>query len=267
MKIPLIGLGTYKLLGDDCIRAVKMALDIGYRHFDTAFAYENHKAIAEAISGFDRSSLFLTTKLAIGLGQIDDSNIETSLEIAVDTALKELRTDYIDLLLIHWPDKTRPIDRILLAMHKLVEKGKIQSPGVSNYTIRHLQDAYDAGLSIPYNQVEFHPYLYQKELLDFARAHGTELIAYRSFGGGKLIDQEPLFTSIGEKYGKTPSQVILRWTIQKNIPVIPKASSKKHLEENFALQDFALNSSEEAALDRLNKNFRYCISEWNEFDY
>lgn len=267
MKIPLIGLGTYKLIGKECTHAVKTALEIGYRHFDTAFAYENHKEIAAGIKGFDRSSLFLTTKLAIGLSQIDDQNVEASLEVAVDTALKELGTDYIDLLLIHWPDRARPIEKILDAMHGLALKGKIRSPGVSNYTKRHLQDAYDAGLAIPYNQVEFHPYLYQKDLLDFAKAHETQLIAYRSFGGGKLIDKEPLFATIGKKYQKTPSQVILRWTIQKNIPVIPKASSKKHLEENFAIQDFVLTPSEEAALDALNQNFRYCASEWNEFDY
>ncbi|NGX27145.1 MAG: putative oxidoreductase [Chlamydiae bacterium] len=246
---------------------MKEALEIGYRHFDTAFAYENHKEIAKGIKGFDRKSLFITTKLAIGLGQIDDRKIEKSVEAACDLALKELNLEYLDLLLIHYPDRNRPLEQILEAMHALVDKGKIRYPGVSNYTKHHLQDAYDAGLSVPFNQVEFHPYFYQKDLLEFARKNGTELIAFRSFGKGELIHKEPLFAEIAKAHGKTPAQVVLRWVMQKKIPVIPKASSKKHLLENFSLFDFVLTPSEEEKIDMLNKNFRYCESDWNEFDY
>lgn len=253
-------------MGQQCIGIITEALDIGYRHFDTAFAYQNHKEIGKAIQSFDRSSLFISTKLAIGLTQIDDHHIDRSMEAACDLALKELKIDYLDLLMIHWPDRKRPLEAILAAMHKLVEKGKLRFPGVSNYTKHHLQDAYDAGLSVPFNQVEFHPYLYQKDLLDFARAHGTELIAYRPFGKGELL-QEPLFKEIGKRHEKTPAQVVLRWCIQKGIPVIPKASSAKHLEANIDVFDFALSTEEESAIDLLNKNARYCLIEWNEFEY
>ncbi|NGX59739.1 MAG: putative oxidoreductase [Chlamydiae bacterium] len=266
-KIPLIGLGTYLLTGKTCTKIVEEALEIGYRHIDTAFAYQNHKEIAKAIKGFDREKLFITSKLAVGLEQINDQNIEKSVEAACDLALKELQIEYLDLLLIHWPDRTRPLEQILAAMHTLVHKEKIRFPGVSNFTKHHLQDAYDAGVAVPFNQVEFHPYLYQKELLDFGREHGTELIAYRPFGKGLLMDQDHLFAEIGKVHGKTPAQVILRWIIQKKVPVIPKASSTKHLLENFALFDFSLSSSEEAKLDAINKNCRFCETDWNEFDY
>lgn len=264
MEIPLIGLGTYSLREKECTEIVKMALDIGYRHIDTAFAYENHKAIAKGIKNFNREKLFLTTKLWM---RQEVSNVEKAVEELCDQALNELNCEYLDLLLIHWPDRALPMEAILEAMFQLVDKGKIRSPGVSNYTIHHLQDAYDAGLKVPYNQVEFHPYLYQKELLEFSKLHGTQLIAYRPFGKGKLLQEEPLFKEIGEHHNKTSAQVILRWILQKNIPIIPKASSQTHLIENFNLFDFELTSEEEAQMDQLNKNYRFCTGDWNEFNY
>ncbi|HSX12720.1 MAG TPA: aldo/keto reductase [Rhabdochlamydiaceae bacterium] len=265
LKIPVIGLGTYKLLGATCVKVVKEALDIGYRHFDTAQVYENHKAVAEGLQGFDRSTLFITSKLA--LEQVDDDRITQSVTEACDLALKELKTDYLDLYLIHWPDHQRPMVKILEAMQGLKKTGKVRHVGVSNYTIHHLQDALDAKLAIECNQVEFHPYLYQKELLEFCNRHQICLCAYRPFGQGKLLEDEPLFAKIGKKYGKSAAQVILRWCIQKNIPVIPKSSSKKRLAENFAIFDFSLSQKEMQLLDELNKNYRYCVPECEDFDY
>lgn len=189
------------------------------------------------------------------------------MEKALDLALQELRVDYIDLLLIHWPIRERPLEAIFAAMQKLTEKDKLRFAGVSNYTKHHLQDAYDAGLSVPFNQVEFHPYLYQKDLLEFAASHGTRLIAYRPFGKGRLMEEEPLFEKIAKNHRKTPAQVILRWCIQKDVPVIPKASSREHLRENLDLFDFALSAEEEASIDQIDKFIRYCESDWNEFDY
>ncbi|NGX40170.1 MAG: putative oxidoreductase [Chlamydiae bacterium] len=274
MKIPLIGLGTWGLWGAECERIVRLALEIGYCHIDTAFAYENHKQIAKAIRGFPREELFLTTKFALGqvtktmtLSQVDDKRILKSLEKTCDKALKELGTDYLDALLIHWPNRERPIVEILAAMHRLADKGKIRYPGVSNYTIHHLQDAYDAGLSVPFNQVEFHPHLYQKELLDFCQSHGTQLIAYRPFGKGKLLGEEPLFAELGQKYGKSPAQIILRWIIQKKVPVIPKASSEDHLRENFTIEDFSLSEEEEKSIDLLDQQKRYTNPTWGDFKY
>lgn len=274
MEIPLVGLGTWELRGKECRKVVEQALAIGYRHFDTAFAYENHKDIAKGIKGFPREQIFITTKLALGqvtsklsLSHVNDENIKASVEKTCNKALKELNTDYLDLFLIHWPERTRPLEKILEAMTDLIEKKKIRYVGVSNYTIHHLQDAYDANLKVDFNQVEFHPYLFQKELWEFCKKHRTRLVSYRPFGKGQLLQEEPLFEEIGKKYGKTAAQVVLRWITQKNIPVIPKASSEKHLQENLHIFDFTLTPSEEEQINTLNRNYRYADVEWAEFDY
>lgn len=256
--MPLIGLGTYKLTGSECRKVVEMALDIGYRHIDTAISYENHSEIGKGIKGFERGELFITSKFFLDqAGSVDE---------ICNRVLKELKTDYLDLMLIHWPDLSKPMDKILEDLKKVVETGKIRSYGVSNFTQHHLQDMYDAGLKIPYNQVEFHPYLYQKQLLEFCLKNGTQLVSYRPLGKGELV-KEFVFAEIGDKYGKTPAQVILRWVIQQGIPVIPKASGEKHLRENFSIFDFELTEAEMLKINGLNRNLRYCKTEGNEFDY
>lgn len=261
----MIGLGTYELLGAACSRIVEEALEIGYRHIDTAHVYGNHHAIGKGIKSFPREKLFITSKIA--LDQIDDQDVEGSIGKACDLALSELDTPYLDLYLIHWPDRKRPLEQMLEAMNGLISKGKIRHAGVSNYTIHHLQDGLKMGLKIEANQVEFHPYLYQKELLKFCNQNQIRLIAYRPFGKGKLLQENPLFNEIGKKYRKSGAQVILRWLVQKDVPVIPKASSKKHMAENFAIFDFALTEKEMQSIDELNKNHRYCDPDWEEFNY
>lgn len=260
VEMPLIGLGTYRLIGKECQNAVAMALDIGYRHIDTALAYENHSEIAKGIKGVKREELYITSKFF--LDRVDGKRV---VDVA-DLVLKELKIDYLDLLLIHWPDRSRPMEIILADLAKVVETGKIRSYGVSNYTEHHLQDVYRTGLKVPYNQVEFHPYLTQKKLLQFCQKNGTQVIAYRSLGKGKLL-KEPIFIEIGKKYGKTPAQVILRWVVQQGIPVIPKASSEKHLRENFNIFDFELTEEDMLKIDGLNRDHRYCDTDWADFDY
>lgn len=255
-SLPLVGLGTWDLRGKECTEVVKKALDLGYRHIDTAIIYENHQAIGKAISDFPRDELFITSKFLLDL----------DLEEACDQALSELKVNYLDLFLIHSPDRNKPMIEILRQMQKLKERGMIRHFGVSNFNIHHLQDILDAGISLSVNQVEFHPYLYQKELWDFCKRHGIQLIAYRSLGKGALI-KDPLFSKIGDYYKKTAAQVILRWVIQKGIPVIPKASSLKHLKENISLFDFSLTDNEMEEIDHLNRNQRFCISDWSDFNY
>lgn len=263
-NLPQIGLGTWELRGRECTKVVTEALDIGYRHIDTSHDYENHKAIAKAIADVDRSKLFITSK--IELEQVNKRSVQTSVVHACDLALKELDTDYLDLYLIHWPDRAYPLSEILHSMQELVTKGKILRAGVSNFTIHHLEDLKRDGLTPFANQVEFHPYLYQKELLDYCRKHNITLIAYRPFGKGKIL-HEPLFAKIGKAHKKSPSQVILRWLIQQEIATIPKGSSPKHLRENFEIFDFSLNASEMKEIDALNKNERFCMPEEPEFNY
>lgn len=266
MNLPQIGLGTWELRGDACTRVVELALDIGYKHIDTAHLYENHSAIKKALKRVNRKELYITSKISVD-EQVDIHKVEKSVQKACEQALKELGTDYLDLYLIHWPRQPFPLEQIFLAMEKLVDQGKISKAGVSNYTIHHLQDLARAGATPFANQVEFHPYLNQKELLDYCRSHGIQLIAFRPFGKGQLLKDEPLFAQIGKKYHKTGAQVILRWFIQKQIPVIPKASSEKHLRENFEIFDFTLQADEISYIDRLHQNKRYCGAESPEYLY
>ncbi len=263
-KIPPIGLGTWELRGKECTKVVEEALQLGYRHIDTAHVYENHKDIRQAIADWDRDSLFITSKLS--LDQVDQDQVEKSVEKAIDLALHELGTDYLDLYLIHWPDRAYPLTQIYRALEKAREKRKIHVAGVSNFTLHHLEDLLKEGCKVEANQVEFHPYLYQKTLWDFCKSHAIQLVSYRSLGKGKLI-HEAIFKEIGSRYQKTPAQVILRWLVQKEIPVIPKASSKKHLQENMEIFDFALSDEEMSQLDSMNQNKRFAMADEPEFNY
>ena len=266
MKLPEIGLGTWELRGDECTKAVQLGLELGYRHIDTAHLYENHRAIQKAIAGFDREKIYITSKLAIE-EQIDPDNIENSVQKACEQALRELGIDFLDLYLIHSPNREYPLSKIFMAMERLVDLGKIRKAGVSNYNMHHLEDLRKQDC-IPFaNQVEFHPYLNQKELLDYCHSHQIKLIAYRPFGKGKMLAEEPLFDLIGAKYRKSGAQVILRWFIQKKIPVIPKASSSQHLKQNLEVFDFALTQEEMAQLDALDQQKRYCRADNPEFTY
>lgn len=266
MELPLIGLGTWELRGVECTRVVQSALDLGYQHLDTAHIYENHQAIRKAIQGRDRTRLYLTSKIAAG-DQVNPANVKDSVRKACEQALQELGTDYLDLYLIHFPNRAVPLEQVFLSMEALREEGKIIRAGVSNYTIHHLEDLRKAGGKPFANQVEFHPYLDQKELLDYCRAHQIRLISFRSFGKGKLLKEEPLFDAIGSKYHKTGAQVILRWLIQQEIAVIPKTTSPKHLKQNLEIFDFSLTEEEMKKLSDLNQNKRYCLTNNPEFEY
>jgi 2,5-diketo-D-gluconate reductase B len=263
-KMPAVGLGTWKLKGDECVRVVRDALDLGYRHIDTAHVYENHEAVKKGIEGYNREELFLTSKIAVEL--INAKSVLGSVKKRCESALEELGTDYLDLYLIHAPDRNYPLLEIFAAMQSLVRDGKVCSIGVSNFTIHHLEDFTREGLRPSVNQVEFHPYLYQKELWQFCQSEGIQLVSYRSFGKGALLD-EPIFKEIGKRHKKSAAQVILRWLYQKEIPSIPKASSKERLKENISIFDFALDPKEMEDLDGLNQNKRFCKAEDTEFNY
>jgi diketogulonate reductase-like aldo/keto reductase len=260
MHIPPIGLGTWELRGKECTEIVKEALELGYRHIDTAHSYENHRAIQEGMEGYERGDLFLTSKIALE-EEVEKKAITASVEKACSRALRELGTDYLDLYLIHWPYEDFPLEEIYSSLEKLVQQGKAKRVGVSNFGIRFLDRLRKVGLHPSANQVEFHPYLYQKELLDYCLRHHIQLIAYRPFGKGKLLREEPLFKTLGEEYGKTGAQVVLRWLFQMGIPAVPKASSAKHLKENLEIFDFELSAAEMKKIGALHKNKRYCHPE------
>jgi diketogulonate reductase-like aldo/keto reductase len=256
-KIPAIGLGTWELRKEKCYAMVRKALDIGCRHIDTAFNYDNQTIIGEAIRGFARDELFLTSKVLLSQGDI---------EVICELCLKELAVDYLDCYLIHWPDRTKPMWHIVEQMEHLKRQGKILQYGVSNFTIAHLKDMQKLGATIFCNQVEFHPYLYQKELWDFCKEQKIELVAYRPLGKGALLE-DPIVCQIGKKYQKTSAQILLRWVYQKGIPFVVKTSSEYRLQENFSILDFSLDDADVAALDALNSGKRFCNQSWSDFGY
>ncbi len=241
IKIPALGLGTWQLRGKECAASVAAALGMGYRHVDTAQIYENESEVGEGIKKSDvtRGDIFLTTK--VWMDRLHDGDLQKS----VDESLKRLKTDYVDLLLIHWPVDDVPFAEQLKALQDVQKKGKAKLIGVSNFTVAQLKQVTDQIKAvIATNQVEYHPYLSQKPVLDFCRTHGMFLTAYSPIARG-AVAKDKTIQEIAKKHGKTPGQVTLRWLIQQgNVAAIPKAASEKHLKENFEIFDFKLADDE-----------------------
>lgn len=261
-EIPLMGFGTYPMKGDECRQAVETALECGYRHLDTADAYGNHDAVAEAVaaSGVPREELFLTSKI------MRDRLRHDEFLRAGDRILKELRTDYLDLLLIHWPNNEIPMEETLRAMARLLDEGKIRAAGVSNFTVKRLGRALALDLApISVNQVEYHPFLNQKGLHRFCEENGVVVTAYSPLAQGKVAE-DPTLQRIAERLGRTASQVTLRWLFQRGIVAIPKASSRKHAESNLGVLDFELSLDDFNAIDNLGRWERLITWDVADFD-
>ena len=254
VDVPEIGLGTYKLLGRAGEQAVKTALSLGYRHIDTAQDYKNEEMVGAVLkkSHVDRDELFITTKVAI-------QHLEPKKLLATtEQSLLDLDMDYVDLLLIHWPNPEVDISKTLDAMLTLRDQGKVTHLGVSNFPLGLLKEAQEEiTQAIFCNQVEYHALLGQFDLLDYAAENDMMLTAYSPLGQGKLLEV-PLLNQLGEKYGKTSSQIALRWLIeQEQVVVIPKASSREHLEQNIDIYDFELEDEDFYAIDELDKTQRF----------
>lgn len=259
-ECPTLGLGTFEQTGDKCTGVVKVAIELGYRHIDTAQVYENHAQIKEGIKGFPREELFMASKLQWDFLEPD------LVEPNCDKILQELGCDYLDLFMIHWPNKEKAFVDVFAKMLELKEKGKILNAGVSNFTIHHLQDILDQGLKIAVNQVEFHPYLYQKDLLEFCQKNKIALTCYSPLARGNILHDETMI-DIGKRYDKSPSQISLRWLLQKGTIVIPKGSSEEHLKQNLEVFDFILTDDEMTKIDSLNQSKRFIEPPIHEFDY
>ncbi|NLE02174.1 MAG: aldo/keto reductase [Fibrobacter sp.] len=260
-SIPILGLGTWLVTGRECFDAVLTALECGYTHIDTASAYENEDDIGKAIieSGIERSSLFLTTKIWYQKLRFNDV-IEQCKQ-----SLDKLRTDYIDLLLIHWPNKFIPLQETFDAFERLVEERKVRSIGVSNFTIPHLQEALKSTvLPIAANQIEFHPFFFQKEVLDFCNKNDIAVIAYSPLAHGKVF-QSDILKSIANQKKCEPSQLALAWLMQKNIIVIPKASTEEHIKSNLESLSIVLNDTEIEQIDSIPRGNRIINPSWAEF--
>ena len=242
--IPAIGLGTWPMKGEECREAVETALDLGYRHLDSAQMYGNEAAVGDAIdaSTVDREEIFLVTKVRRGHLQ-RDSLLETTGE-----SRDRLGTT-IDMLLIHSPSRSVPVAESIGAMNDLQAEGVVDHIGVSNFSVEQLQEAMDASSTpIVTNQVEYHPLKSQATLLDFCVENEVMVTAYSPLAKGRVIGNETL-EEIGKPYGKTGAQVALRWLIQQPfVSAIPKASSRRHQGDNIDIFDFELSDDEMARI-------------------
>ena len=240
-KVPVIGFGTYKLKGNSCKKSVVDALNIGYRHIDTAQIYGNEEEVGKAIQEADveREEIFLTTKVwKTNLGQDDVLS-------SVDRSLNKLKADYVDLLLIHWPVEDVPLEETLEAMDGLRSSGKVRNLGVSNFDVGLLEEAQELSkYPIFTDQVKYNPFEPQKQLTRYCSKNDVLLTAYTPLAKGRVARDRTL-QEIGEKHGKTAAQVALRWLIQQDkVIAIPKAAGGDHRSENFDVFDFELSKDE-----------------------
>jgi 2,5-diketo-D-gluconate reductase B len=256
-EIPRLGYGTWLVTGQDATDGVRDALEVGYRHIDTARAYENEAEVGEGIaaSGIDRGDLWLTTKIWL------DDYEPARLKRAAEDSLRQLRTEYLDLLLLHWPSADVPVEHSLEAMRELQEEGKIRHLGVSNFPAGMLARALEIAPLLA-DQVEYHPFLAQDALLDLAREHDITITAYSPLAHGKVVGH-PELTAIGEQHGKSAGQVALRWLLdQPNVTTLPKASSHDRRVENFEIFDFALSDADRERIAALPKDVRTANPSW-----
>ena len=249
--IPQLGLGVWQIpKGKKCEAAVRAALEAGYRHIDTAWFYGNEESVGTAIrdSGVPRQEVFVTTKL----WNSEHRNPERSL----DDSLRRLKFDYVDLYLIHYPVRERLHSWRIL--EKFPQQGKALSIGVSNFTIRHLSELLEKSEATPaVNQVEFHPYLYQRELLDFCSRRKILLEAYSPLTSGERLN-DPKLVGVGRKYRKSTAQILIRWGIQHGLAVIPKSANPERISENAQVFDFEISAEDMRTLDGFNENLRTC---------
>lgn len=252
IKMPYFGLGLYNIPdGKPIIEVINYALELGYRLFDTASMYANEKGVGIAInnSAIPREEIFITTKV-----WNSEQGYDNTLR-AFDSSLKRLGLEYVDLYLIHWPVKNK-YKETWKALEKIYKEGRARSIGVSNFLIHHLKDILDNCEIVPsVNQIEFHPFLIQPELLEFCKKHDIQVEAWSPLMHGRIFD-EPLLKEIAKKYNKTIAQIVLRWDLQKDVITIPKSSNKERIKSNSEIFDFELSEEDMKSIDSLDRNYR-----------
>jgi 2,5-diketo-D-gluconate reductase B len=239
VRVPALGFGTWQITGSDATEAVRDALEIGYRQIDTARAYGNEAQVGRGIadSGVAREDIFLTTKVP------PDHAAPDAFRASAEASLRDLGTDYVDLLLLHWPNPDVPIAATLEAMQALQQEGRIRHFGVSNFSSEQLREALDIA-PVLCDQVEYHPFVSQRELLRVAAERDVLVTAYSPLAQGAVVEDETL-RRIGEAHGKSAGQVALRWLLEQPlVSPIPKASSHERRVENFDVLDFELSARE-----------------------
>lgn len=251
IEMPIFGLGTWALRGRECIQAVIWAIEMGYRLIDTAALYGNEGEIGKAIenSKIPREDLFITSKV-----WNSDQGYDNTLK-AFEKSLKRINLSYLDLYLIHWPVSGLRNDT-WKALEKIYENGRVRAIGISNFTIRHIDELLNKTSIIPMvNQVEFSPFLYQKKLLEYCNSKNIQLEAYSPLTRGRRFSDSTL-KSLSLKYNKSVPQILIRWALQHKIVEIPKSGNKQHLKENADVFDFELVTSDMDQIDGLDEDLR-----------
>ena len=252
VNIPSIGLGTWDVRGKEGEKTIQLALDLGYRHFDTAQMYENEKEVGNAISDskIKREEIFITTKIYTLI--VKNDGIEDSFE----NSLINLKTDYVDLLLIHFPAFTTNLSDMLDILFKLKETGKTKNIGISNFNHNLVNECIKLGYKdIFCNQVEYHPYLEQNNLIRVLKEYNIIPVAYSPLAKGKLLNDKVIL-NISKKYTKQPAQIILRWLNQQGWISIPKSANEDRMKENMNIFDFTISEKDMNLLHGLARNYR-----------
>jgi 2,5-diketo-D-gluconate reductase A len=244
-EIPLLGLGVWQVPdGPECVNAVRWALELGYRHIDTAQAYGNEESVGRALreAGVPREEVFITTKFY-------PSRRDPAAE--AEQSLRRLGVDHVDLYIVHWPEGGPTW--AWAGMQRARELGYATSIGVSNFSVAQLQELSRAGTVTPAaNQVQFSPFEFRRGLLEDCERRGIALEAYSPLGTGGHLD-DPTVSEIAERLGRTPAQVLIRWCLERRLPVIPKSTHRERIEENGQVFDFTLSEEDMAALDALDR--------------
>lgn len=246
--IPKLGFGTWQLEDEDATRGVAHALKTGYRHIDTAQIYGNEKEVGAGLhqAGVPREDIFLTTK--VWRDKFKDGDLQASVKESLD----KLKTDYVDLLLLHWPVPEVPLDETMQAMNDVLDSGLVTHIGVSNFTVDLLDEARaHSKAPLAVNQVEYHPFLDQSAVLNACRSAGLSMTAYSPIGQGKVFEDE-VIKEIASKHGVSPAQIALRWLVdQDSVVAIPRSSSEAHIESNFKISEIDLSEEETGRIDAL----------------
>ena len=253
VEMPYLGLGVYQAQEGEMVqKAVGWALEAGYRHIDTASAYGNEVGVGQAVrnSGLSRESVFVTSKV-----WNSDQGYDGTLE-AFEKSIARLGLDYLDLYLVHWPVAGK-YKETWRALESLYKEGRIRAIGVSNFLRHHLQDLLESCEIVPMvNQMEFHPWLVQQDLVDYCRDRGIQYEAWSPLMQG-AVAEVPELVELGRKYGKTAAQIVLRWDLQKGVATIPKSANKARIAANAAIFDFELAPDDVARLDALERHHRF----------
>jgi 2,5-diketo-D-gluconate reductase B len=254
ISIPRLGFGTFRMPGGDCQPAVESALELGYRHIDTAEMYQNEEAVGAAIaaSGVARKDLHLTTKVW------HESLSQEGIKRAFDNSLTKLGTDYIDLYMVHWPSVNMNLPVVLATMQDLLEKGLTRAIGVCNFNMTLLKTAIEeVQAPIACLQVEYHPFLGQSRMLDYARSKHIPLVAYAPLAQGRAATN-PVLEHIGSKHGATAAQVAIAWLLdQDSVIAIPKAKRRESQVSNLGALNVQLDDEDRAAINALPKDQRF----------